>query len=249
MHSNQLIEDLLVIRLKGMAKGLEDQLRLTETSQLSFEERMALLIDREKVERENRRLKRRLSQARLKHNASVEDIDFRTPRNIDKSVFLSLASCDWVARHQNVIITGPTGIGKSYLANALAQKACREGFQSSYQRVSLLLSEMAIARGDGRYHKLLEKLSKVDVLLLDDWGLQVLNESQCRDIMEIVEDRYNVRSTIITSQFSVERWHELFCDPTMADAILDRLVHNAHHIQMKGDSMRKKINSLDKGTS
>jgi len=246
MYINQTLEKLQTMKLSGMVKAFEEQLAMPQIKELSFEERLNLLADREMIERENRRLKYRLVFARLKMNAVIEDLDFKIPRGIDKSVILSLANCEWVRQHQNIIITGPTGVGKSYLANALAQKACREGFQALYQRLSLLLSELAMAKGDGRYAKILDRLSKSHVLILDDWGLQPLTESQRRDVLEIVEDRYNTRSTIITTQFPIEKWHELIGDATIADAILDRLVHNAHKIQMKGSSMRKKLNSLDK---
>jgi len=248
MFTNQTLEKLQSLKFTGMCKAFEEQLEMPDVQELSFEERFCILIDREVIERENRKLKRRLANAKLKINASIEEIDFKSSRGLDKSVILSLASCEWIRRHQNIIITGPTGVGKSYLANALAQKACREGFQALHQRLSLLLSELAISRGDGRYGKMLDKITKADVLIIDDWGLQTLSDFNRRDFLEIIEDRYNTRSTIITTQFPVDQWHDIIGDPTIADAICDRLVHNAHKIHMKGGSMRKKMNSIHKTT-
>lgn len=222
-----------------MFKALQDQLQLPECGSLSFEERLGLLVDREMTERDNRRLSSRLKRAQLRQVASVEDIDYRHPRGLDKAVMLALSGCQWIADRQNCLITGPTGAGKSYLACALGQKACREGYSVRSFRVPRLFRELAIARGDGRYLKLLAALAKVDLIILDDWGTQRLSEEQRHDLFEIVEDRYDRRSTLVAAQLPVSHWHEAIGDPTLADAILDRLIHNAHKIVLQGDSFRK----------
>ena len=227
-----------------MADAVRQQLEQPSVQELSFEERIAMIVDREWLFRENRRLTRRLKAASLKQQAAVEDIDFRHPRGLDKSVMLTLSNCQWIRNHQNVIITGPTGIGKSYLAEALAQKACREGFTALYYRTPRLFSDLAIARGDGSYSKLLSRLAKTDLLVVDDWGLSSLTDAERRDFLEVMEDRHGIRSTIITSQYPVAKWHELIGEPTLADAILDRIVHNAHKIVLKGESMRKTRSKL-----
>ncbi len=237
---NQTLEKLNQLRLTGMSKAFEEQLNMPDIKELSFEARLGLLVDREVIVRENKRLTTRLRTARLRQNASIEDVDFKSQRGLDKSVILTLANCEWIKRHQNIIITGPTGIGKSFLACALAHKACREGFTASYQRFSRLLQELSAGKGDGQYLKILEKISKTNVLVIDDWGLSVMTDVQRRDVMEIFDDRYDVCSTIITSQIPISKWHEVIGDPTLADGILDRLLHNAHKINMKGGSMRKK---------
>lgn len=248
MFLNATKEKLHQLKFKGMLKGLEEQLDNGEINNLSFEERFSFLVDKEYLERENRRLTNRLRQSRLKESACIEDIDFKSPRGIEKSYILSLSDCEWIRRKQNIIISGSTGAGKTYLASALANKACREGFSAAYHRIPRLCEELAIGKGDGRYIKLLEQIAKVNVLILDDWGLMVFNENQRRDILEIVEDRYNLHSTIIVSQVPVEKWYEIIGEPTVADAIMDRLIHNAHKIEMKGSSMRKKksINGIQK---
>jgi DNA replication protein DnaC len=227
------------MRLHTIADALRDQLQQPSLQELSFEERIAMLVDREWIARENRKLQRRLKAARLKQQASIEDIDFRHPRGLDKSVMLTLSNCNWIRNHQNVIVTGQTGIGKSYLAEAFAQKACREGFTALYYRVPRLFRDLAITRGDGSYGKLLGKIAKTDLLVVDDWGLSPLNDAERRDFLEIMEDRHGTRSTVITSQYPVAKWHELIGEPTLADAILDRIVHNAHKIILKGESLRK----------
>ena len=227
-----------------MADAIRQQLEQPSVQELSFEERIAMIVDREWLFRENRRLTRRLKAARLKQHAAVEDIDFRQPRGLDKSVMLTLSNCQWIRNHQNVIITGPTGIGKSYLAEALAQKACREGFTALYYRSSRIFRDLAIARGDGNYSKLLIRLAKTDLLVVDDWGLSSLTDAERRDFLEVMEDRHSIRSTVITSQYPVTKWHELIGEPTLADAILDRIVHNAHKIVLKGESMRKTQSKL-----
>lgn len=239
MLTHPTLEKLQTLKLTGMVKGLEEQLRMTGLEDLGFAERLGLLIDREITERENRRLKDRLAKARLRHTAAVEDVDLRTPRGLDRSVFLALCSCQWVTQHLNVLITGKTGTGKSYLACALAQKACREGFTAAYHRVPRLLAELATAKSDGRYAKVLAGVARVDVLVLDDWGLHALNDASRRDLLEILEDRYGRRSTVVTSQLPVSAWHDAIGDATLADAVLDRLVHNAYELKLKGESRRK----------
>ena len=239
MLTHPTLEKLQTLKLTGMAKGLEEQLRMAGLEELDFTERLGLLIDREVTEREDRRLKDRLAKARLRHTAAVEDVDLRTPRGLDRSLFLALCSCQWVTQHLNVLITGKTGTGKSYLACALAQKACREGFTAAYHRVPRLLAELATAKADGRYAKVLAGVARVDVLVLDDWGLHALTDASRRDLLEILEDRYGRRSTVVTSQLPVSAWHEAIGDATLADAVLDRLVHNAHELKLKGESRRK----------
>lgn len=240
MLTHPLFDQLRALKLTGMLKALQEQEQMPDIERLSFLERLGLLVDRETSERDNRRLATRLRFARLKQAASLEDLDLKTPRQLDRALVHKLADCQWVAQHLNILITGPTGVGKSYLACALAQKACRAGYKAFYQRLPRLLAELEIARGDGRYPKLMRQLAKVEVLVLDDWGLEIgLNDRQRRDLLEILDDRYATHSTLVTSQLPIEHWHEAIGDPTLADAILDRLVHNAHRINLKGNSMRK----------
>jgi DNA replication protein DnaC len=234
------LDKLKALRFTGMVRALEEQMNMPQISDLTFEDRLGLMIDREVTERENRRLNSRLKKARLRQQASIEDIDYRHPRGLDKSLMAHLATCTFISEHHNLIITGPTGSGKTYLSCAIAQKACREGFSAHYIRLPRLLPELHIAKGDGRYGRLLASFAKTDLLVLDDWGLIPLTDEQRHDLLEITEDRYNLRSTLVVSQFPVENWHDLIGDPTLADAILDRLVHNAYKITLKGDSMRKR---------
>ena len=214
---------------------------------LSFEERLGLLVDRELTERANRRLATRLRFARLRQDACLEDIDFRHPRGLDRSLLLGLADCRWISHRDNCVIVGPTGAGKTYLACALGQQACREGYSVRYLRLPRLLSELSIARGDGRYPRVLAALLRTELIVLDDWGTAALAPEQCRELLEILEDRYQRRSTLVASQLPVANWHEYLGDPTIADAILDRLVHNAHTITLKGESMRKRNKPLPAG--
>lgn len=244
MLNHPTLDKLEALRFTGMAKALTEQITLPNIEELSFEERLGLLVDREMTEREDRRLKSRLRGAKLKQNACVEDIDFRQRRGLDKSLILDLAPCQWIKQHLNLLITGPTGVGKTWIACALAQKACREGYTALYLRLPRLLQELPIAKGDGTYTKLLTRLAKTDVLILDDWGLSKLVAEQRRDLLEILEDRHDVRSTIVTSQLPLDKWHHIIGDPTLADAILDRLVHNAYKINLKGESMRKRKSKL-----
>jgi DNA replication protein DnaC len=244
MLTHPTLDKLQHLKFTGMAAALAEQMQMPDIEELAFEERLGLLVDRELTERENRRLSSRLRRARLKHNAALEDIDYRHPRGLDKSLIQFLATCQWVKEHLNILITGPTGVGKTWIACALAHKACREGYTAGYLRLPRLLQDMAIAKGDGRYPKLLATLAKTDVLVLDDWGLAKLTGEQRRDLLEILEDRHATRSTLATSQLPIETWHDIIGDPTLADAILDRLVHNAYRIHLKGASMRKRKANL-----
>lgn len=240
MFINQTVDKLHEMRLTGMAEALTELLENPDLAELSFEERLAWLVDRHWMWRENRSLKRRLTQAKLRdRQASIEALDFRQPRGLDRSQILSLASCDWVARHHNLIITGPCGVGKSFLACALAEKAIRERYTALYVRQPPLFRDLARARADGSLEKRLRQLARVDVLIVDDWLMAPLGESERRDFLEIAEDRYHTRSTILTSQIPLSQWHEQIGDPTFADSILDRLVHNAHRLELQGESMRK----------
>ena len=248
MLTHPTIDKLETLRLTGMVKALREQWQSPDINQLAFEERLGLLTDREVDLRENRRLQTRLKKAKLRQSATLEDIDYHQPRGLDRSLILKLADCRWIKNHQNMIITGPTGVGKSYLACAYAHKACREGYNTVYARISRLFEALSLAKGDGRYIKMLAGFAKTDLLVLDDYGLAKLSREQRHDLLEILEDRHGVRSTLVTSQLPVENWHEQIGDPTLADAILDRLLHNAHNIQLKGGSMRKKNSNLTEQT-
>ena len=235
------LDKLRALRLYGMLKSFQEQNESTDYDQLSFEERFGIMVDREMTEQDNRRLNSRIRRAKLRQQACMQDIDYRAPRGLDKSIMKVLGQCKWIKEHLNVLITGPCGAGKSFISCALAHKACLQGYSVLYVRAPRLFSDIAIARGDGRYTKLMNSLAKTNILLIDDWGLSVLTDQERRDLLEILEDRHNLQSTIITSQLPVKHWHEIIGNPTLADAILDRLVHNAYKINLRGESMRKKI--------
>ncbi len=231
---------LAAMRLHGMLEAWREQQSTTGTSKLSFDERFALLVDAEELYRENRRLTRYMREAKLRiSNACIEDVDYAAARNLERAVVQQLASCRWVAEQQNVTITGATGVGKTYLACAFAHQACRKGHRAVYRRASRFFDELTLARADGTYEKLLSRLARIDVLVIDDWGLAPMKPAERRDLLEVLEDRYATRSTIITSQLPTSKWHEHIGDPTLADAICDRVLHNAHKILLKGPSRRK----------
>jgi DNA replication protein DnaC len=243
MLNQPLIEKLVAMRWQGMVEALKTQEQDRTIHELSFLERLSLLVDQQWNWRENQALERRLKAAKLRGPACVEDIDYRAARGLDKSVVRALAKdSSWVRNHENIFVIGPCGVGKSFLASALVQKACRDGHSALYLRAAALLRELALARADGSLRHFLARLSRIDVLVIDDWAMAPLNESERREVWEICEDRYQTRSTVLTSQLPVSRWHEQIGDPTIADGILDRLVHNAHRIEMRGESMRKNRN-------
>ena len=244
MLIHPMLDKLQTLRFFGMLSAFEEQMKMTDIENLSFDERFGLLIDREMIDRQNRRFKTRLRKAKLRQNACLEDIDFRHPRGLDKSLVMQLASGLWIKEANNLLIIGPTGVGKTYLACALAHKACQLDYSALYFRLPRLLQQLDIAKGDGRYGKLLKNFAKTNLLVIDDWGLKKLLKEQSHDLLEIFEDRHRLQSTLITSQLPVDHWHEIIGNPTLADAILDRLVHNAYQINLKGESMRKKKSNL-----
>lgn len=233
--------DLLTsLGLDGMAKAFTELEAQPEAGSLSHPEWLALLLDREVTTRRQKRFEARARAARLRHQACVEDVDFRAERGLDRALFLKLAGCDYIRGRHNLLLTGPCGVGKSWLACALGERACREDFSVAYHRLPRLLAALALARGDGRHARLLRSLGRVELLILDDWGPEQLDAEQRRDLLEIVEDRYDRRSTIVTSQAPVEAWYEIIGNPTIADAMLDRLVHNAYRIELRGESLRRR---------
>jgi len=242
MLNQPTLEKLQTMKLHGMAEAFRAQLETTDASQLSFEERFAMLVDHRWSWKENRALARRLRAAKLKERGVIEDIDYQHPRGLDRKMIRTLASSEWVRQHQNLLLIGPTGIGKTWLGCALAQKACRDGFTILHKRSSELFRELAVAHVDGSFGRLLTKLARIDILVLDDFAMAPLKDSERRDFLELCDDRYQRRSIILTSQLPLAHWHEQIGDPTLADSILDRLVHNAYRIELNGESMRKKRN-------
>lgn len=238
-------EQLHTLKLAGMLDALEQQQVQPATHDLAFEERFALLVDREVLYRENRRLGRLLKAARLRVDACVEDIDYRHPRGLQKSRMAQLASGDWIRQSLNLCLTGPTGCGKTWIACALGNQACRQGLAVRYLRLPTLLEQLRIAHGDGSYVRLMGQLLKTDLLILDDWGIQPLTSPQRNDLMEVIEDRHDRRATLIASQLPIEHWHEYIGEATLADAILDRLLHGAHRLPLTGDSMRRERAPVD----
>lgn len=248
MLTQPTIEKLNSMKLTAMARAFADQLQCPDMAQLSFEERFGLIVDYQMTDLENRRMQNRLKTAKLRLSASIEDLDFRQGRGVDRSQVMALAGNQWVKSHHNILVTGPTGAGKSYLACALAQKACRDGHSVLYQRVPRLLQEIAVARLDGRYNKLIAPINKCEVLILDDLLISPVSRDEQRELLEIVEERYDRKACVITSQLPVKAWHDGMQDPTLADAILDRLVHNAYKLELKGESMRRRRTTLDPKT-
>lgn len=239
MLSTQTLEKLYALRLEGMAQALEEQRRQADISQLDFEERLGLLVERQWLWRENRTVAARLHYAQLKISATLEDIDYRHPRGLKRAQIDQLRSSDWISRHHNCLITGPTGSGKTFLACALGHQACRDGHRVLYYYAPKLFRALQAAQADGSLMKLLKKLSKAPLLVIDDFGLVSASGKQYRDLLEVLDDRHSQGATLLTSQFPVNQWHELINDATVADAILDRLVHNAYRIELKGESLRK----------
>jgi DNA replication protein DnaC len=239
MLSHPTLDLLHALGLHGMAKGFIELNAQPDAARLDHAEWLALLLEYEATLRRQKKFESRARAARLRQSASIEDVDYRAARGLDRALFLKLAGGDWIRAHHNLLISGPCGVGKSWLACALGQKACREDLSVAYHRMPRLLAALALARADGRYARMLRQIARVDLLILDDWGPETLAAEQRRDLLEIVEDRHHVRSIILTSQIPIDRWYEIIGDPTIADAILDRLVHNAYRIELSGDSLRK----------
>jgi DNA replication protein DnaC len=246
MFLNPIIEKLKSLKLIGMLLALEEQIKTSNINQLSFEERLGLMVDREETNRNNKKFQRRIRSAKLKQQACLEDVDYKTPRGLSKASILSLGECRWIDGHQDLLLTGPTGIGKSYLASALAHRACQRGFSAIYYRASRLFQEIAICKADGRYTKLITQIARTDLLVIDDLGIAPLAADEARDLLEIVEDRHKARSMIITSQLPLDKWFSVIGDATIADAVMDRIVNNSHVIDLDGDSMRKIKSSVAK---
>lgn len=244
MLKHPIFAQLQELKLTGMHHALQEQLQMADIDQLSFEERFGLLVDREMTERANRRLHYRLQKAKLQQAACIEDIDYQHPRGLDKVLLQQLLSCRWLDEHLHVIITGPTGVGKTWLACSLAHHACRQGYTARYLRLPRLLQELQIARADGRYSKLLREYAKTHLLIIDDWGLAPLTSEGRRDLLEIFDDRHDRQSTLLTSQLPVASFHEYIDEPTIADALLDRLVHTAYTLNLAGESLRKRKKPL-----
>ena len=240
------IDKLKQLRLSGMASALTQQMHTPDIEAVTFEDRLGFMVDQEIALRQKRLVSDRLRKARLKEQARAEDINFQTSRGLDRGLFQSLLSCDWVSKGHNILLCGPTGAGKTYLACALVNQACRAGHTALYYRLGRLNEELALAKGVGKYAKYLEKIAKVNILVIDDWGLAAFDDQSRRDLLEIFDDRYKTNSTIVTSQLPIDVWHQAIGDPTLADTILDRLVHNAHRINLRGKSMRAKLTEQEK---
>ena len=239
MLKHPTLTQLHALGLHGMAKAFDELAANGQADGLDRLEWLTLLLDREAALRHDKRFTSRLRAARLRQQAAVEDVDYRSPRGLDRALFQKLAEGDWIKGHDNLVLVGPTGVGKSWLAAALGHKACRDNQSVLYQRVPRLFEDLALGRGDGRHPRLLKSLGRADLLILDDWGLEPLDAGARHDLLEILEERYGRRSTMITSQLPVDRWHDIIGDPTYADAILDRLIHNAHRIELSGESLRR----------
>ena len=240
MLAHPTLDQLNALGLYGLAKGFKDLEHKSEARGLDHAEWLGLLLEYETTLRRQKQFEARARAAKLRHGASVEDIDYQNPRGLDRALFLKLAACDWIAEHRNLLITGASGLGKSWLACALGHKACRENISVLYVRVPRLFADLAVVHGSPGYARLLRTLARVKLLILDDWGPEALNADQARDLLEIVEDRYDKGSIVITSQIPVDRWHDLIGVPTLADAVLDRVIHNAYRIELAGESLRKR---------
>jgi len=239
MLIEQTLEKMNAMKLTGMVSALEQQRSSTEHARLDFDERLGLLVDAEWIAREQRKLKTRLSAAKLRYDACLEDVNFKHPRGLDRQVVLSLGNCGYVQSHHNLVITGPTGIGKSYLSCAFVERACRRGYRAAYVRMPRLLQELSVARGDGSYARILDRLARLELLAIDDWLLAPLRDAERRDVVEVVEDRSERVSTLVASQLPPKDWHASIGDPNLADGICDRLLHDAHRLDLKGASMRR----------
>jgi DNA replication protein DnaC len=241
---NPTIQKLSEMRLLGMLKAMEEQQAQPTVGELSFDERLSLLIDREYSERKNQQFRNRIKRAKTKEQALIEDIDYSKSRGLQKQQILSLSSCEWVRGQQNIIVSGPTGVGKTYLACALLHSACREGFTAKYVRIPRFLREITVSKIDGSYGKMMADIARTDVVLFDDIGLSKLSGEEAREFLEIMEDRHALRSSILTSQLDPDKWYELIPDPTIADALLDRIIHRSHRIKLTGPSLRKTMSRL-----
>ena len=239
MLTHPTLDTLNTLGLHGLAKGFKEMAGHAGSATLEHAEWLGLLLEFETTLRRDKRFAARARAAKLRQSATIEDIDFRTPRGLDRALISKLATGGWIKAHQNLIITGPCGVGKSWLACALGNKACRDDHSVLYRRAPRLFQELALARGDGRYPKLLKEIAKAQLLIIDDWGPEPLSPGNARDLLEIVEDRHGRGAILITSQAPVDRWHDIIANPTLADAVLDRIVHNAHRIALSGDSLRK----------
>lgn len=245
----QTMEKLAAMKLSGLLSGLREQVEGNGYTELSFEERLGLLVDKEYLLRENRRLTRRFQEARLKVKAQVEDVDFQADRGLDKGHFLDLAGGAWIQGRHNLIITGPTGVGKTYLACALAHKACRDGFRCLYVHYPELVSEMSISKAQGELQSFVRRLGHRDLLVVDDWLREPLSPDQSRAVLDLVDNRFRARSMLLATQIPVGDWHAMFQDPTLADAVLDRIIHDSHRMKLSGDSMRMKTSDLTKSAT